>query len=865
MQESIRDGFETASLWTATDSTLSTRPQLPSTVGKAVVGVLWSLGKLEWLGASSSAHNPSTVVFKMLVVRQVNCASCSSSPIRVSAAHSKTRSYNDVIDGVLGNNTLFYCDRCRTGYIDALRGNSSEFRQGCERLVQMIRRGDDGVKLQAIDLVTALVSLHWDFAVSLTIHGIKIALEEILIECSHFISKDPDNNPLFECCHRALVSVEEAAAVDHTRMHEYYTAFIASDSDSGAPYISQLIKDMRNDAYRALAVPNLIDILKSCHADQDLLRTINPGIFPAFEKCIEPSFVELLWQLLGSSDPIDYNSACSILPLLYEAGQSDNHSLEWQWKSLLVPIIKANVVASRRSSPSGPFGRVTDKCLTDVTRYLREREDRWTNCIAKFITVETRRLIHAKASTNQQTAAQQEFSRNIRALVDLVDISGLKVYRRVTLLVMDAVRSSVANPAAANPALEPLHGILHGMSTGDVVSNLMKSRELRIKLISLYCDGLGSTADRCLRDSLQADERDLLDLIEGVLDSETNLIDSLLSQEEDAAAFLDLLQWAIDSCHMSGLRSQHRDITTFLRRLSRTLMRLSQGCQRLPRSLTLEDVRLRSADAVAGGGFADVFMATHDGKDVALKRLRVFQGRAEERISVRKKFCKEALIWQQLRHPFVLPFLGIDGTTFAPLMCMVSPWMSNGGVLQHIERHAPLGVNVDILLLEIAEGLTYLHESGLVHGDLRGANILVNEGWHVQLSDFGLTGIIDGTQRSSSRCGSVRWMAPELINPRAFQCKVFQRTTASDVYAFSCVCLELYTLRMPFSSDMHDSEVILAVIDGIRPDKPSPEDCNGRVLSHELWQLITRCWVQQPDQRLTSREIISLMHRVVKS
>ncbi|KZT22026.1 kinase-like protein [Neolentinus lepideus HHB14362 ss-1] len=256
-------------------------------------------------------------------------------------------------------------------------------------------------------------------------------------------------------------------------------------------------------------------------------------------------------------------------------------------------------------------------------------------------------------------------------------------------------------------------------------------------------------------------------------------------------------------------------------------------------------------------------MASYSGKAIALKRLRVFHGTAEERIKIRKKFCKEALIWQQLRHRFVLPFLGIDVVTFAPLMCMVSPWMSNGTIIQCLERTDPLDVNLDAILLEIAEGLAYLHDSGLVHGDLRGVNILVDDNWHVQLSDFGLTDIIESTQRSSSRGGSVRWMAPELINPRAFLDEVFRRTTASDIYSFGCVCLELYTLQIPFSYIAHDTTVLLEVINGVRPSIPSVHDCHGRSMSPEMWDLITGCWVDEPGKRPTIQEVALIVQRLI--
>jgi serine/threonine protein kinase len=93
----------------------------------------------------------------------------------------------------------------------------------------------------------------------------------------------------------------------------------------------------------------------------------------------------------------------------------------------------------------------------------------------------------------------------------------------------------------------------------------------------------------------------------------------------------------------------------------------------------------------------------------------------------------------------------------------------------------------------------------IVHGDLRGNNILISDEHHACLSDFGLATTIreDNTDTtagplasSSNRGGSMRWFAPELIVPEQFGCERFVRTRATDVYAFACVCIEVRLCRV---------------------------------------------------------------------
>ncbi|KAJ6549226.1 kinase-like domain-containing protein, partial [Mycena vulgaris] len=150
------------------------------------------------------------------------------------------------------------------------------------------------------------------------------------------------------------------------------------------------------------------------------------------------------------------------------------------------------------------------------------------------------------------------------------------------------------------------------------------------------------------------------------------------------------------------------------------------------------------------------------------------------------------------------------------------------------------------------QGFDYLHSRNIVHGDLRGTNILISDDGSVCLSDFGLpTAINDGNSStgiipsSSDRAGSIRWFALELISPAAFGCERFVRTPASDVYAYGCVCLEVivHGTYPPFSY-VTDVAAMLTVIAGERPEKP--ED-----LREELWDVAVAAWASDSRARAT--------------
>ncbi|KAJ7713163.1 kinase-like domain-containing protein [Mycena metata] len=331
------------------------------------------------------------------------------------------------------------------------------------------------------------------------------------------------------------------------------------------------------------------------------------------------------------------------------------------------------------------------------------------------------------------------------------------------------------------------------------------------------------------------------------------LITQLNGEEIDNSCLLDLAQDVLDSLP----RADDLADTT----LHRLIVKLSFSCGRLPSSLFIKGVEQDDNRLHAGGSFGNIYKAVYRSKVVALKQLRFNEAYTEEeKRKIQKKFCQEALLWKNLQHPNILPFLGLHSKESDPndplsilwSMFMVCEWMPKGTVLKYVKESPSAPINV--LLLEIAEGLRYLHSKAVLHGDLRGNNILVDEGGHARLADFGLACYANATAKSSTHAGSTRWMAPELLEPG----RHFQRTLATDVYAFSCVCYELYN-GAPFAEQtnnkMTDAAVLLAVVvEGRRPLRLSTPS--------RIWKVVEESWCKEPESRLKIGEIVERLKRI---
>ncbi|KAJ7730201.1 kinase-like domain-containing protein, partial [Mycena metata] len=388
-----------------------------------------------------------------------------------------------------------------------------------------------------------------------------------------------------------------------------------------------------------------------------------------------------------------------------------------------------------------------------------------------------------------------------------------------------------------------LDGYLISMSSESVVDAVAKSLECRKTLLE-FASEHGLTTDPDLRHSLRADEGNLVTHITSIFDSKAAEHDVLNLEGDSAQCFLDVIQDALDRGFL--MAQQHAQ------KAHRLIRKLSEVCDKLPSSLFITGVSGRGEHPTFGGGFGSVYRASYDNKPVALKVMRHFVQGSELR-EIRVKLCREALIWKELHHPYILTFIGIDQDSFPSTLGMVSPWMEHGTILNYLNIHGRL--TVDKLLFEIAQGLQYLHSRNIVHGDLRGANILISEAWTACLAGFGLSALADTTStlHSTKRSGSLYWMAPELIDPGRFGSE-FLRTLASDVYAFGCVCMELYTGRPPFS-EVSDIAALFKILNGERAQRPT----GTPAMSDTLWQCVTEFWVSDPPTRPSSKVVVQKM------
>ncbi|KAG6898881.1 hypothetical protein C0993_003246 [Termitomyces sp. T159_Od127] len=322
----------------------------------------------------------------------------------------------------------------------------------------------------------------------------------------------------------------------------------------------------------------------------------------------------------------------------------------------------------------------------------------------------------------------------------------------------------------------------------------------------------------------------------------------------DAQRLLDTFQQLLDSPEIDS---------KFRRELIVAMQTISTKSGLHPTCYELKGVEQTSQYPVTAGGFADIYRGRFKGKAVCLKTLRLYErGHVEHALQM---FSKEALLWGQLSHQNVLAIFGLFHFQNRP--SIVSLWMDNGNVNDYLKKnpHAPR----QRLALDVGNGLAYLHDMGIVHGDLKGPNVLVDNAGHAQLCDFGISSVMDfdlvswtSQQATGPKAGTVRWQAPELI-PIDDDGEVIRCTTASDVYAWACVSFEIFVGEVPFADIRRDAVVVHRVQSGARPKRPDSSSpvWNEWALTENIWSCMEHCWDGEPGQRPSAKEVIEYLER----
>ena len=268
--------------------------------------------------------------------------------------------------------------------------------------------------------------------------------------------------------------------------------------------------------------------------------------------------------------------------------------------------------------------------------------------------------------------------------------------------------------------------------------------------------------------------------------------------------------------------------------------------------------RYELGDTLGYGGMSEVHHGTDTrlGREVAVKILRADLARDPQ---FQERFRREAQNAAALNHPAIVAVYdtGETQTEFGPLPYIVMEYVKGRTLRDIVKTEGPMSQKRAMeVMADVCAALDFSHRHGIVHRDVKPANVMITDHGAVKVMDFGIARAMHDGQAAMTQTaaviGTAQYLSPEQARGEGVDAR-------SDVYAAGCVLYELVTGEPPFTGD---SPVAVAY-QHVREDPKAPSTVNPAV-SGELDAIVLKALAKGPANRYQSAaEMRSDMVRVL--
>jgi serine/threonine protein kinase len=252
-------------------------------------------------------------------------------------------------------------------------------------------------------------------------------------------------------------------------------------------------------------------------------------------------------------------------------------------------------------------------------------------------------------------------------------------------------------------------------------------------------------------------------------------------------------------------------------------------------------------EEIGRGAMGAVFLAKDPTIDrvVAIKLIQAAAGMGESDLEkYATRFYQEARAAGKLHHPGIVTVFDVahteDGTPYIVMEYV------RGTTLSELMKTGPLGFAEMLQITgEILDALGYAHEHGVIHRDVKPANVLVTLEGKVKIMDFGVAHLVGSELTQAEEViGTPSYMAPEQLSKEAVDRR-------ADIFAFGVLLYEMTTGRLPFTGDS-----IFAIAQAVVAEEPAPVHEVNPDVPAALSAVVARCVRKAPEQRFqTAAEV----------
>ncbi|KAL5222173.1 hypothetical protein ABZP36_026886 [Zizania latifolia] len=258
-------------------------------------------------------------------------------------------------------------------------------------------------------------------------------------------------------------------------------------------------------------------------------------------------------------------------------------------------------------------------------------------------------------------------------------------------------------------------------------------------------------------------------------------------------------------------------------------------------------IRWRKGDLIGSGAFGQVYlgMDLDSGELLAVKQVLIGSSNAtrEKAQGHIKELEDEVKLLKNLSHPNIVRYIGTvrEDNSLNILLEFVP-----GGSIQSL--FGRLGSFPEAVIRkytkQILHGLEYLHRNGIIHRDIKGANILVDNKGCIKLADFGASKQVEKlVMTAKTMKGTPYWMAPEVIVGSGHD-------FSADIWSVGCTVIEMATGKTPWSQEIQEIS-LLYYVGTTKSHPPIPEH-----LSPEAKDFLLKCLQKEPELRSAASDLL---------
>ncbi|CAA0834761.1 Mitogen-activated protein kinase kinase kinase 3 [Striga hermonthica] len=266
------------------------------------------------------------------------------------------------------------------------------------------------------------------------------------------------------------------------------------------------------------------------------------------------------------------------------------------------------------------------------------------------------------------------------------------------------------------------------------------------------------------------------------------------------------------------------------------------------RALAPSAIRWRKGELIGCGAFGRVYMGMNldSGELLAVKEVAVATNSTSKKTQgYIDELEKEVNLLKNLSHPNIVRYLGTAREEDS--LNILLEFVPGGSISSLLGKFGSFPESViRMYTKQLLIGLEYLHANKIMHRDIKGANILVDNKACIKLADFGASKRVEAlvtVTGAKSMKGTPYWMAPEVIVQSG-------HSYSADIWSVGCTVIEMATGKAPWSQQ-YQEVAALFYIGTTKSHPPIPEH-----LSSEAKDFLLKCLQKEPDLRSTASELL---------